>query len=127
MDGSKGMVRFLEDPQQFRSAATVARLDAHIAAATALGERVAATCAEVRISAPCIPVNMSRNCVCLPTPFPLTVVEGQHVELPTLPVAESERRYPFLAASASNQNSVSQLFRFGSLEIFRVQRCFASD
>eukprot|EP00208_Stichococcus_sp_RCC1054_P006764 CAMPEP_0206143158 /NCGR_PEP_ID=MMETSP1473-20131121/19525_1 /ASSEMBLY_ACC=CAM_ASM_001109 /TAXON_ID=1461547 /ORGANISM="Stichococcus sp, Strain RCC1054" /LENGTH=449 /DNA_ID=CAMNT_0053538445 /DNA_START=183 /DNA_END=1532 /DNA_ORIENTATION=+ len=47
MDGSKGMVRFLEDPQQFRSAATVARLDAHIAAATALGERVAATCAEV--------------------------------------------------------------------------------
>lgn len=48
IDGEKGMVRFLEDPQQFNSAATVAMLDSQIAAAAALGERVADTYAQVR-------------------------------------------------------------------------------
>lgn len=47
IDGGKGMVRFLEDPQQFNSPATIARMDSQIAAAAALGERLAATRHEV--------------------------------------------------------------------------------
>jgi hypothetical protein len=49
IDGGKGMVRFLEDPQQFNSPATIARMDSQIAAAAALGERLAATRHEVGI------------------------------------------------------------------------------
>ena len=40
-------VRFLEDPQQFRGAATLARIDAQIGRATALAARVAALDHEV--------------------------------------------------------------------------------
>jgi hypothetical protein len=40
-------VRFLEDPQQFRGASTLARIDEQISRATALANRIAALDHEV--------------------------------------------------------------------------------
>lgn len=54
IDGEKGMVRFLEDPERFNSAATVAMLDAQISAAAALGERAADTYAQVSSRRPAL-------------------------------------------------------------------------